>query len=899
MFVGLAMKNFREHDMAFSTPLLVLLLGFLTLGMPTSAAGGCGCKKPPPPLASIRPAFAAPGSEVTLFADGLVEGVTYDAVFTSAGMQATVSAVAIVRADFADGVYKPQLVVEAPELTPGPASVTLRDGDNVLLEISDSEFTLLQSPIVLEEGNVETVAECYRAAVGADNTVYFPLDVSAIGQRTVFSGAAKGYRFTFDADDITIYNRQGVLMQTLGPDETDIFLIEDDQKSDDSLVAPVALLGDARYQVGADVRRAMDLDNVNKVVTVDFDPHPSRELGVGFYPVPSFDELRGRMGVGTGVPASGGVMYTGGENTFGALVRAWGSFKKRGSTVSLAVDARFVDPTSDAAAALGIFTLGGGRAFLVVRPDGEGGLEASISSGIVGESSSSVEIVRTTEFTSNWLRLSVVFTYTGEGMTASTRVFDIGADGTGEAFPLLKLAGSFSNRAIEGNRIVVRAFGGMAPETVSDTDGLVYFDNFADEAWHTPEDDEFEDFGDESADEDDGGTGATGDDSEDDHGDDSGDSGDGYDDDGGNVGDVGGDGQGSGDDGSLGDDATEQSDDEPADDDPGAGDADDGESDENSGDPGHDDADGDAGDSSNGDSDDDSPVDGSVSSFKLTYDRHQFLSYQSMHSMNPNYLLSDVDPEWHIDGTRHVDHEHLIVAVHGLVNGEIPPPPGRTPAFDLRIRTVLADAPLAGDGPTTRTIEFECGNETATGSSMMLCGPTPQSDCRVPARPRAATIALKDGKSDARDELVWKWLKGQATELADFGDPTATDDAALCIYDESGATAELTLKATVPAGGECTSGSRVQPCWERGDRGFRYQDSERAASGIAEVTLRSGKKRKAKILVNGRGENLDLPSLPLSLPMRVQLQSASGQCWEATYSTAKKNTKRQFKAKAD
>lgn len=44
-----------------------------------------------------------------------------------------------------------------------------------------------------------------------------------------------------------------------------------------------------------------------------------------------------------------------------------------------------------------------------------------------------------------------------------------------------------------------------------------------------------------------------------------------------------------------------------------------------------------------------------------------------------------------------------------------------------------------------------------------------------------------------------------------------------------------------------------------------------------------------------------LPALPLSLPQRVQLQAGSGQCWEATYSTAgqKKNTTTQFNGKGN
>jgi hypothetical protein len=67
------------------------------------------------------------------------------------------------------------------------------------------------------------------------------------------------------------------------------------------------------------------------------------------------------------------------------------------------------------------------------------------------------------------------------------------------------------------------------------------------------------------------------------------------------------------------------------------------------------------------------------------------------------------------------------------------------------------------------------------------------------------------------------------------------------------------------------------------------------------MLLKPGANKKAKIAVTAKGKNLALPSLPLALPARVQVQTTNGGCWEATYSTkgAKKNTARRFKAKAD
>jgi hypothetical protein len=45
--------------------------------------------------------------------------------------------------------------------------------------------------------------------------------------------------------------------------------------------------------------------------------------------------------------------------------------------------------------------------------------------------------------------------------------------------------------------------------------------------------------------------------------------------------------------------------------------------------------------------------------------------------------------------------------------------------------------------------------------------------------------------------------------------------------------------------------------------------------------------------------NLDMPPLPLTPPIRVQLKSTAGVCWEATYSAPTKNEVKQFKARSD
>jgi len=638
--------------MSFSRKLALAGLLFLCL-QPAQAEAGCGCQKPPPPLAAIRPAFASPGDEVTLFAPGIVEGSVYEVTFRSTA-EASVWARAKFRRDFADGIQKPQIVVEVPDLPPGPTSVTVSYGRSVVLRVEEYDFTTLQQPITLAEANLTTMVTCYRAAVGADSTVYIPVDVSAIAERMIFTGMADGYRLMFGGEDIVIYNTQGVLMQLLGPEQAQIF---------------------------------------------------------------------------------------------------------------------------------GIYDEGGER------------------------------------------------------------------------------------------------------------------------------------------------------------------------------------------------------------------------------------------------------------SFALIYDRHEFVTYQGEHSHVDGYGLDPSDPEWHTDGTRHVDHDHLVLAIRGLLQGEDLPPPGQTPRFTFAISTLLPDAPdgtpvepmlvhdnceSAGspgsqwrhrrrgwgkgggkgksgknakgggtgedagdegwgsndssddevdqsggndevdqsggndgaeggdgndgagegggddgvnedsgeggvnpedpgddpgsdteqdDGGEDSTTEDGSGDDGADQEEGMLCGATPRMGCRISIEPAKAELLVKDGTSDRGDGLVWKWIKGERTEPADFGSPTTTDSLGLCMYEQSGEGPVLVFRAITAPGSECSVGSTRRSCWlglgkQVGSGGYgqyTYRNKEQTPDGIDQMVLKPGDEGKVKVLVKAKGGNLSLPELPLGLPLQVQLHAQSGECWEATYSEmgVKDNNPRQFKGTAD
>jgi hypothetical protein len=89
-------------------------------------------------------------------------------------------------------------------------------------------------------------------------------------------------------------------------------------------------------------------------------------------------------------------------------------------------------------------------------------------------------------------------------------------------------------------------------------------------------------------------------------------------------------------------------------------------------------------------------------------------------------------------------------------------------------------------------------------------------------------------------------------------------------------------------------------CWRATGTGFVYADRELTPNGLKRIRLRAGDARRAVIVLSGKGQNLMLPPLlSLTTPLRVQLQAANGQCWEATYSTPLVSTGEEFRATSD
>jgi hypothetical protein len=168
-------------------------------------------------MAAIRPFVTWTGGAVTLFDARLVPGMSYRVHFDSVidRWEGWADGVAAVHPDLADGQPRPQLRVVTPRLGYGPQRVSVWQGATMLYELDPSQLTLTSEPIPLQDTARELSNDRYRAGVGTDGTVYIAVDVSAVADATSFRGSAVGLPLSFTHHDITMYNAQGFLMQSL------------------------------------------------------------------------------------------------------------------------------------------------------------------------------------------------------------------------------------------------------------------------------------------------------------------------------------------------------------------------------------------------------------------------------------------------------------------------------------------------------------------------------------------------------------------------------------------------------------------------------------------------------------------------------------------------------------
>ncbi len=161
------------------------------------------------------------------------------------------------------------------------------------------------------------------------------------------------------------------------------------------------------------------------------------------------------------------------------------------------------------------------------------------------------------------------------------------------------------------------------------------------------------------------------------------------------------------------------------------------------------------------------------------------------------------------------------------------------------------------------------------------CVAAPPPDCRESTRRLSGRLRMLPRRSAMKQRIEWRWSLGAATRIGDFGNPVAGGTLAFCVFDESGSRPTVAFRA-ITRSGACG----IAPCWKALNSGFQYRSADGTPSGLTRVLLQAGADGRARISLSGKGPDMRLPTLPVSLPLRAQLQAEGGACWEGIYTEA-------------
>jgi cysteine-rich repeat protein len=178
-----------------------------------------------------------------------------------------------------------------------------------------------------------------------------------------------------------------------------------------------------------------------------------------------------------------------------------------------------------------------------------------------------------------------------------------------------------------------------------------------------------------------------------------------------------------------------------------------------------------------------------------------------------------------------------------------------------------------------------CTVDTCDPEAGCLNDDAPATGC---AAASASLLLIKNGSDETRDKQLWKWIKGDALQQTDFGDPTAGAGYALCVY--------AGVAQTLIADAALAPGAGWKPL---GAKGYKFKGT--SADGLTTALLKGGAAGKSKALAKGKGAALPDPTLPVTeYPVTVQLRRIGAPlCLQSVFSSADetKNTAAQLKLK--
>lgn len=160
-----------------------------------------------------------------------------------------------------------------------------------------------------------------------------------------------------------------------------------------------------------------------------------------------------------------------------------------------------------------------------------------------------------------------------------------------------------------------------------------------------------------------------------------------------------------------------------------------------------------------------------------------------------------------------------------------------------------------------------------------------------------ASLKITNSPDAGADKMTWQWSAGEAFSDIDLGDPSASTDYRLCVYDSTASVTHLAGSMSIPAG---------SPYWkDNGARGWSWKDTAGSFSGIRKLQLRAGALGKTKVKLSAGGASLALPGpfsgsefFDLDTTVTVQLHAGASTCWSTEFVAAgtSTNTSAGFKA---
>ena len=216
----------------------------------------------------------------------------------------------------------------------------------------------------------------------------------------------------------------------------------------------------------------------------------------------------------------------------------------------------------------------------------------------------------------------------------------------------------------------------------------------------------------------------------------------------------------------------------------------------------------------------------------------------------------------------------------------------RTSRVDEAARVVCGS--VLSFSPVVLGVTFECSTDANcadgnpctddTCSALGACRHQLPTGCSDATK---ASLKIKDSPDANRDTVTWKF-KGPGVN---FGQPDVSTSYALCAADGSNV---IVLAASAPAGGTCVG----KPCWNVKNGGAKYKRKGGSPDGLTSLRLKASKAGVASLTVKGKGPNLHVPAIPVSVPVTALLRrSDAAACWSATFSLPTRNVAGAFSAK--